>query len=204
MTNPVRLTESDYAAAATALETDIAAIKAFAEVESAGDGFLPDGRPRILFERHIMRRELYRLGWSAEKVAGAYTRNPNLVNPATGGYKGGSAEWLRMDLAAFLSREAALKSASWGKFQIMGFNHALVGFDSVQAFVNAMYANEANHLAAFVQFVKGDAVMCNAIKTHDWRTLARRYNGVGYAINEYDKKLANAYAKFSTARVVAA
>ena len=47
-----------------------------------------------------------------------------------------------MGEAAHLNRIAALKSASWGKFQLMGFNYKLCGFNSLQAFVNAMYKNE--------------------------------------------------------------
>src|SRR5688500_3062767 len=46
------LTESDFKAAARLLNCDIAAIKAVAEVESSGSGFLSDGRVKILFEGH--------------------------------------------------------------------------------------------------------------------------------------------------------
>ncbi|WP_328515044.1 N-acetylmuramidase domain-containing protein [Ralstonia pseudosolanacearum] len=33
-------------------------MRAVNEVESRGSGFLPDGRPVILFERHVMYRQL--------------------------------------------------------------------------------------------------------------------------------------------------
>jgi two-component sensor histidine kinase len=52
------LTEEDYKRAARRLGCSVAAIKAVAEVEAPGSGFLPDGRPKILFERHIFRRQL--------------------------------------------------------------------------------------------------------------------------------------------------
>jgi hypothetical protein len=39
-----KLNENDFQAAATLLSCDVPAIKAVAEVESSGDGFLSDGR----------------------------------------------------------------------------------------------------------------------------------------------------------------
>jgi hypothetical protein len=49
---PGKLVESDFRAAAKLLKCDVAAIKAVAEVESSGNGFLSDGRVKILFEGH--------------------------------------------------------------------------------------------------------------------------------------------------------
>ncbi|AZA64465.1 DUF3380 domain-containing protein [Chryseobacterium carnipullorum] len=46
------LTEQDYINAAKELGCEVAAIKAVAEVESRGSGFLSSGEPKILFERH--------------------------------------------------------------------------------------------------------------------------------------------------------
>jgi len=55
--NPKRgLTEEDYSAAATQLKVEVAAIKAVAEVETTGNAFDEEGRPRILFERHYFHR----------------------------------------------------------------------------------------------------------------------------------------------------
>lgn len=49
-------TDAPYREAAEALGCDLAAVMAVAEVESRGDAFLPDGRPTVLFERHVFRR----------------------------------------------------------------------------------------------------------------------------------------------------
>ena len=51
------LTDADFARAAKALNVEVAAIRAVAEVEAAGAGFLPDGRPAILYEAHIFHAE---------------------------------------------------------------------------------------------------------------------------------------------------
>jgi N-acetylmuramidase len=51
--NGTLIQESDYQAAAQSLGCEVAAVKAVAAVESAGHGFLPNGKPKILFEAHI-------------------------------------------------------------------------------------------------------------------------------------------------------
>jgi hypothetical protein len=43
------LTNQDYCIAAKTIGCDVAAVKSVAQVESAGGGFLPDGRCKILF-----------------------------------------------------------------------------------------------------------------------------------------------------------
>jgi hypothetical protein len=92
---------------------------------------------------------------------------------------------------------AALKSASWGKFQIIGFNHAAAGFKELQAFVNAMYRSEGAQLDAFVAFVLHEK-LDDELRERRWADFARRYNGPGFKANAYDTKLAKAFAHFST------
>ena len=134
------ISEQAFAEAAEDLGCEIAAIKAVAEVESRGDGFLQDNRPKILFERHIFSRT------TGRKYDGSH---PDISNRKAGGYQGGAKEHDRLKEAMALDEEAALKSASWGRFQIMGFNHAACGYDSVQDFVAAMEESEDEHLQAF-------------------------------------------------------
>lgn len=42
-------------------------------------------------------------------------------------YLGGAHEYKRLEIAKKIDEECALKSASWGMFQIMGFNFAYCG-----------------------------------------------------------------------------
>jgi hypothetical protein len=63
------------------------------------------------------------------------TSHPNISNKNAGGYAQGISEYVRLEKAISLDREAALKSASWGIGQVMGFNHAIVGYDSVESMV---------------------------------------------------------------------
>ena len=179
------LTGQDFERAAGELDCSVAAIKAVCEVEAPRGGFLPSGDPTILFERHQFSK---RTGSKFD------ISHPQISNRQPGGYKGGQAEHDRLAEAASLDRPAALESASWGKFQIMGFNYASAGFENLQAFINAMYQSEGRQLDAFVSFIQHEG-MAIFLRDHRWADFARRYNGPNYAINKYDSKLAEAYAK---------
>ena len=198
------LSARDFADAAAALGCDVAAVRAVVEVESGGGwfadvrasileldgpgGFL-DGPnlPKILFEAHHFSR----------LTGGRFdAAHPRISAPGWDRslYIGGEREYERLHQALQLDAEAALKSASWGMFQIMGFNHALCGYPKVERFVDAMKRSAAEHLAAFVVFV----IRCglaDELRRADWAGFARGYNGPGYRQNRYDEKLAAAYAR---------
>lgn len=188
------LTLADFQAAADSIGVDVPAIQAVTDVESRGRGFLPDDRPVILYERHVMYRQLIAEAGLGEAVHFATTQ-PDIVNRNPGGYKGGAIEWDRLAAAIKIDRSCALQSASWGMFQIMGFHWSRLRYANVQAFVNAMYAGEAEHLDAFCRLVRADSAMQRALLMHDWAKFARIYNGPDFAKNAYDTKLAQAYAK---------
>ena len=176
------MTETDIAGAAAALGCEVAVIKAIIDVESRG-GFFADGRPKILFERHRFSR----------LTAGRFDAgHPDVSSPTPGGYKGGPAEYDRLGEAILLDRGAALKSASWGAFQIMGDNFGVAGFADVESFVRAMCRSETDQLRAFIGFVRGNG-LAEALQRHDWEGFARAYNGPGFKKNDYDTKLADAY-----------
>jgi len=56
--NRKTISGDDYSRAADLLGVDVATIRAVCDVETSGSGFLPDGRPKILFEGHVFWREL--------------------------------------------------------------------------------------------------------------------------------------------------
>lgn len=182
-----KLTEKDIARAAATLKTGIAEIKTVREVESRGEGFQSDGRPTILFERHIFHK--YTKGRFAKS-------HPDLSNPVAGGYGKTSAQWGRFERAAKLDLKAAKLSISMGLFQIMGFNHELAGYSSVDAFFAAMHQSEGEQLMAFCRFLKASK-LDDELRDHEWRAFARGYNGPAYRKNNYDVKLAAAYKKYA-------
>jgi len=185
------LTESDLKYAARALGVQLAAIKAVTEVESKESGFLPSGRPVILFERHIMYRRLP--AHKREQLADAY---PDLVNRKPGGYVGGETEWRRLNRAYTIDNATAIESASWGLFQIMGFHWKSLGYHSAAVFYEAMHRSEGEQLEAFIRFIKKDKILHQALKDRDWLAFAERYNGPAYARNQYDIRMAAAYDRF--------
>lgn len=185
------LTENDFARAAQALRCSTAAIKAVCQVEAPRGGFDADGQPVILFEGHK---------FSAFTNHKFDKTHPTLSYPTwtrqfyTGSNRG---EHVRLQRAVLLDREAAFKAASWGKFQIMGFNYSAAGFPSLQAFINAMYRSEGAQLDAFVGFVLHEK-LDDELRELRWADFARRYNGPGYMENKYDVKLAQAFQSFTT------
>ncbi|MEQ9133314.1 MAG: N-acetylmuramidase family protein [Salinisphaeraceae bacterium] len=194
--NAEPLHQTDLMAAAERLGAELAAVMAVNEVESRGEGFLPRGRPVILFERHIMYRRLEDHGADA---GAAMARRPDLVNTRPGGYRGGGAEHMRLISAKSIHIAAALESASWGLFQIMGFHWERLGYDSAEDFAVRMGTSEANHLEAFVRFIEADEQLKAALQQHDWDAFAYSYNGPGYQRNDYDTRLAAAYRRHARA-----
>lgn len=188
------LRQSDMEWAAAELDCELAAIMAVNQIESRGRGFHSNGKPIVLFERHIMRRRMLANGIDASTVGQAEHVWPNLVSRQTGGYKSGLTENYRLQLAGEIHPIAALESASWGQFQVMGFHWERLGYNSASEFATAMSENEFLQLTAFVEFIKTDHDLHHALRACDWPAFARRYNGKGYRKNRYDQKLASAYA----------
>lgn len=179
------LTDADLADAAARLGIEIAALRAVDEVESRGRGFLPDGRPSILFERHIFGR----------RTCHRYSANhPDISGSTPGGYGvAGAHQYNRLAEALRLDRTAALQSTSWGRYQVMGFNAELCGWPDVEDFVASMRESEALHLKAFIGYCQANDLVRFLI-VHDWRSFAKGYNGPGN-VDDYSQKLATAYRR---------
>ena len=184
--NTGELTDSDYAQAAALLNCEIEAIKAVAEVESSGSAWDHTGRPKILFERHYFR----------DLTQHKYSKtHPDISGPryTAGSYGRFSIQYTKLYRAAVLNEEAALQSASWGRFQIMGRNYKQAGYESVKKFVEAMVVSEVKHLEAFANFIKADNARLDALQQREWAKYALHYNGKHYQKNNYDVKVATAY-----------
>lgn len=183
--------DADYEAAATTLGCETAAIRAVAETESGSSGSFfrfPDWDvvPAILYERHYFH----------QLTGGEYdSTHPDLSSRNPGGYGKYSAQYRKLIRAYQLAPEAALKSASWGKFQIMGRWHAQAGYASVESFVKAISVSEKNHLGAFVSFIQADARLAAAVVDKDWLRFALVYNGPGQ--DGYDLRMKEAYERLA-------
>lgn len=163
-------------------------IHAVMDVEAAGSGFDRLGRPRMLFEPHIFWRELG-AGGKRDAAARAGLAYPKWKRDYP------SDSYPRLVKAMAIDEEAALRSASWGLGQVMGFNAKLAGYDTASAMVRAFMEDEDKHLDAMISFIIS-AGLDDDLRRHDWSGFARGYNGAGYAANRYHLKLATAYAKW--------
>lgn len=194
--NNKKLSDTDITAAALDLGVEEATIRAVIEVETGGkSGFLPSGKPRILFERHLMWRRLRAYGFNPPDYAEG---NIDILGPDWDRqyYVGGEGEWDRLERASKIHLPSAIESASWGLFQILGMHWKVLGYESAQDFSRKMEQSEMEQLKAFLQFVKVNHLV-NALRNKDWAVFAKGYNGPGYAQNHYDTKLQKAYEKWS-------
>lgn len=165
------------------LDLPAARLRAVIRVESAGRGFHPrTGLPIILFEPHIFHRE----------TDGRYARvRPDLSYSGWGArpYPRTQAErWTQLRAAAELDETAALRSASWGLFQIMGFNHRPCGFTTVGAFARAHADGEPAQLRAFAAYVIARGLV-EPLRQGRWAEFARAWNGPAFARHAYDERL---------------
>lgn len=188
------IVDEDFSRAASLLDCDEAAVKAFAEVESSGAGFTSDGNVRVLFEAHLFSRYTNHRFDQSNPDLSSPTWNRSLYATGTTADDRSRAEYKRLGRASLLDRGAALMSASYGVFQVCGFNFALCGFADIEDFRHAMqFGGERAHLDAFVEYVIHSGIQ-PALRAHDWTTCARLYNGPLYGQNQYDKRLAAAWA----------
>lgn len=190
------LTNERIAEIAKEFRIDQAALLAVKEVESGGSGFLPNGRPKILFEGHIFYQLLSKIT-EASRLYQLRRDFPNIVYPTwnRSKYKGGLGEYNRLSQAIKLNKDLAYQSASYGLFQIMGMNYALCDCSSVEEFVDKMNTSEEEQLKLTIKFLyKKDLI--KTLNSKNFASFARAYNGPGYAKNNYDVKLMNAYKKY--------
>jgi hypothetical protein len=77
----------------------------------------------------------------------------------------------------------------------MGFNHRVVGFESVADMVSAVVESEDRHLEALASFIMGNQKCRIGIQRRDWASFAACYNGPDFRKNDYDNRLAAAFEK---------
>ena len=176
------------------LKVEPATLKAVMDVECRGSGFNTDGSPVILFEAHIMYRQLTLVRWITKRdqlaalfpdmCTAKWDKSTYSVRPSH----------QKLYVASILNWDAAHQSCSWGLGQVMGFNWMSLGYASLREFVDAMHESEAKQLDAMCRFIKVNN-LADELQRKDWAGFAHGYNGAGYKANKYDTKMAAAYVK---------
>jgi hypothetical protein len=186
---------------------DAAAVLALWQVEAGGFAFRR-GRPLLRFEAHKFfeswgrnnpqafdrhfqfggRGEIPGRPWERQRFRPAPTGE---WRPFHGSQ---DAEYEVFALARKLSSpEAACLASSFGGPQIMGFNHALVGYPTAAALRQAFAGSPRWQVIAFFDFCASKELM-GAIQLADWQHFAAVYNGPGQA-EAYAARLAAAHAQ---------
>jgi hypothetical protein len=189
------------------LQIDPAVAVAVLAVESGGRGFGPDGRMLIRFENQIFFDKWGRN--NADRYFQHFTFNQDKRwmehkwRPAPDqGWRefhgNQAAEWEVLNFAKSLNDTAAKLSISMGGPQIMGFNYAMIGYESVQQMFDAFAASERNQVIAFFDFVQGAGTTSRriiALQERDFNTFASMYNGPGQA-GKYGSLIRNVFDAF--------
>ena len=203
--NDKLLSEKDLIYFSDRYGLELAAVKAVNQIESSGKGFLAFGKPRILFEGHVFWSELKKRNIQPNNFLNSLSQDVLYEKWTKKYYRGGEGEYERMEKAANISalpgtKEAAYCSASWGAFQIMGYNYKNLGYNSIDSWVSAMNEHEREHLAAFGKFISMKSIsgkkLIDWLREKNWDKFAEGYNGSGYKKNKYDEKLKAAYSKY--------
>ena len=168
---------------------DPAVAVAVVATESGGRGIASDGRMIIRFENHIFWTQW---GKNNPDVYNAHFRfNPSVTfqgheyraNPSQPWVafhdQLQNGEWSAFTLARGLNEQAAMLSISMGLPQIMGFNFATIGYNSVQDMFNAFSADERLQLAGLFSFIRSNPNRVSALQQKDFVTFALLYNGKG-------------------------
>ena len=191
-----KLTEKQIKDAAISSGITYAALRAVIDVEVGNrSGFNADGTPTILFEPHILWRELGNVFYITKRKQLAdlfpdicsqkWDKSLYNIRP----------QHQKLYVASVLHWEAAHKSASYGIGQVMGFNYKSLGYPTLKQFVDDMHESEAKQLEAMIRFITVNNLK-GALIRKDWAAFAEGYNGSGYRANKYDDKLAAAYRKY--------
>ena len=162
---------------ASSLGVEEAVLAAVLIAESSGTGYGNDGKLKIRFEPHIFE------GYTGKSVADTHSNQ--------------AAEYAAFENARKLDENAAYLSISMGAAQIMGFNHASVGYETPRAMFEAFSGSEEKQLQGLFGFVASHPNLIKAAKAHDWASFAKGYNGPGYKKYGYDTKLANYFASYN-------
>ncbi len=168
---------------------------AVAAVESGGYAFATDGRLIIRFENHLFlhhwgraHRELFdqhfafdaQTPWQGHRWRpspdGEWQTQHQALQDLDANQQ---AEWKTFLFAATLDAHAARLSISMGAPQILGSNHAVIGYESVEQMFDAFAAGERAQFVALFDFVKASPERVAALQRQDYLTFAALYNGPG-------------------------
>jgi hypothetical protein len=163
------------------------------KVEAPKGPFDDQGRPTILYERHVFARNTNPKG----KFNASHPDLSAVSGYGPGGYGAYSAQYAKLERAYALDPNAALEACSWGAFQVLGENAVGIGYSSVLEMVLSLATGEAAHLETYVRFIKANNLAerlgrCRAGAPASCEAFVKAYNGSGYRAYNYHVKFSDA------------
>ena len=195
--------EQHYEALSKELGVEKEVLKAVAEVESRGKGFInlnDERKAKILYERHYMYRQLAKKKSNKYDLNKLSQENPNIVNKLAqprGTYGTEEHQYEKLAIAKNIDNDSAIQSCSWGKFQVMGSYYSYGGYVTPTEFEEAMHLCELQQFVYFKNFLsKVSPGIIKPMRDKNWAMIAEIYNGPDYRSGSYDTKMKNAYNKY--------
>lgn len=186
-------------AVAARLGVDPLLLRALVQVESAGSGFGPAGRPLVRVEAHRLLREPepLRSRFAARfRVGGPKPWQGHLFRDTAGAwaaYHGKQdREWQAFEAARAVDADAAVRATSWGFGQVMGEWQAL-GYPSALAFAD-LQGTIGGQVETFGRFLQHKRGMVAALRARDFRAIATLYNGAG-KVDDYSARIRDAWVR---------
>ena len=177
----------------TRLGIDPAVAVAVMAAESGGRGFDDGGRMIIRFENHIFWQQWGRdhpddyhahFRYNSDEPWKGHRFRSAMQAPWEYFHEDQDWEWSVFEFACGLDEAAARKSISMGLPQIMGFNHAAIGYETVHDMFEAFGAGERHQVVGLFDFIQGSQTVSRrviALQQSDFVTFASLYNGAGQA-----------------------
>lgn len=186
---------------------DPGAAVAVLAIESGGQGFGSDGRMIIRFENHVF---FDRWGkYHPERFAAHFLYDnkqrwqKHQWRPQPGAnwrefHNQQAEEWAVFEFACGLDNLAAKLSISMGAPQIMGFNYATLGYESVEQMFDDFGQSERIQILGLFDFICGPQANSRrlpALQSRAFDDFAALYNGPGQAA-KYGALLRNVFEAF--------
>ena len=199
-----KITEAHYEKLAADLNVEKEVLKAVAIVESKGEGFVNDEagrrRAKILLERHKMYRHL-RGKISQERLSSLVRQHPRVIYPEYGEYGIEQEQFRKLEIAKSIDETAAIKSCSWGEFQVLGEYFKNGGYSTPQELEIAMNQCSLQQFLYFQSYLKiTKPQVARNMRVRNWGKIAFYYNGSDYKRNAYDVKMECEYERLKGRR----
>lgn len=184
----MQITRTECEACADSLGISPELVQTVARVESQGD------LSAFLFEPHVFSR-LTNHKYDATHPDVSYPNWDRTKYPSRK-----ENRLIQLGKAIRLEPLKAYEAASWGIFQIMGFNYKDAGYTSALSMSQDLQSSVVANINAFGNMLRKMGLI-DTLRNKEWEKFARVYNGPGFKLNNYHIKMQNEYERIINSQV---